>query len=447
MISFSPNYHSTPPKRIMSETAIADWFSRNGAQIHPSLKIIRSDCGELVIASSENIRASTTILSIPSDSILTLTNSPLSTIIPELSEKAQWPALIITVMYEASKLDSKWRAYLDSLPKQFDTLMYWTSEELQELDGSAVINKIGKEESEMWYSVDFQKILNKYGSEFEGVDVSLEAFHRVGSWIMAFSSDLEKPADAENPRDEDEMDEDDIEYDALDSYKAMVPFAHLIPSDCDLANCELETSESAVSFVTVKDIPANSTLYVDPGPLPRSDLLRRVGSYPQSATQHDVVEIDSTLIISVAGKALSDAARESRIDKLVEEEILEDSYDIEADGGIPSEILYVIQGFIVDDGIFQSYVQQEKFPKAKKDAITRDVILEVIEKRREMYRTTVDDDVALLNSDTELAKRKKMAVEVRLGEKEILKRMEDIVKSWGDSQVEGSGSRKRIKMR
>ncbi|KAF3908744.1 hypothetical protein AA313_de0208632 [Arthrobotrys entomopaga] len=350
-------------------------------------------------------------------------------------------------MYEASKPDSKWRTYLDSLPKQFDTLMYWTPEELEGLEGSAVINKIGKEESEMWYSVDFQKFLAKHGAEFEGVDVSLEAFHRVGSWIMAFSSDLEKPADAENPRDEDEMEEDDIEYDALDSYKAMVPFAHLIPSDCDLANCELTTSESAVSFVTIKDIPANSTLYIDPGPLPRSDLLRRVGSYPPSSAQHDVVEIDSTLIISVAGKALSDTARDARIEKLVEEEILDDSYDIEADGGVPSEILYVIQGFIADDETFRSYIAQEKFPKAKKDGTTRDVILEVIEKRREMYRTGIEEDISLLNSDTGLGRREKMAIEVRLGEKQILKRMEDTVKSWGDSLVEGGGSRKRLKMR
>ncbi len=40
--------------------------------------------------------------------------------------------------------DSYWKPYFDILPNTFDTLMYWSDEELLELQGCAVVHKIGK---------------------------------------------------------------------------------------------------------------------------------------------------------------------------------------------------------------------------------------------------------------------------------------------------------------
>ncbi|KAF3193512.1 hypothetical protein TWF225_010250 [Orbilia oligospora] len=428
----------------MSEAAIVHWLSHNGAEVHPSIQISRSPSGEQVISSTDNIPASTTLLNIPASAIITATNSSLLERIPSLAEKSQWTILILTIMYEASKPDSQWRSYFDSLPIEFDTLMYWSQDELKELEGSAVLNKIGKEEAETMYLEEIKTFVDANGDVFGGVDVSLEAFHKAGSWIMAFSSDFEKPG---HTRDEDAMDDDDDdEYDSLDTDKVLVPFGNLIQIDCNLANCEFLPSEGSVSLVSTRDISTGTALYSDPGPVPRSDLLRRVGRYPQSSTQHDVIEIDSTLLISVAGKNLSDSTRDSRIERLVEEELLEDSYDIEADGGISSEILIVIQAFSVDDETFQSYATEEKFPKARKDARTRDVILEAIQKRREGFATSREEDIAILgNSGEALGRRNKMAVEVRLGEKEILRKMEEVVRSWADTTENQSRSAKRQK--
>ncbi|KAK6362081.1 hypothetical protein TWF730_005780 [Orbilia blumenaviensis] len=428
----------------MSEATIIQWLLHNDVQVHPSIQTSQSPSGENIITSTDSIPTSTTLLSIPASAIITASNSSLLQRIPSLAEKSQWTSLILTVMYEASQPDSKWRAYFDSLPTQFDTLMYWTQDELKELEGSAVVNKIGKEEAETMYAEEIKTFIDAHGDVFEGVDVSLEAFHKAGSWIMAFSSDFEKPG---HTRDEDAMDDDDDdEYDSLDTDKVLVPFGNLVQIDCDLANCEFSPSESSVSLVSVGNIPPGTTLYIDPGPVPRSDLLRRVGRYPQSSAQHDVIEIDSTLIISVAGKNLSDGARDSRIERLVDEELLEDSYDIEADGGIPSEILILIQAFVADDDTFQSYVAEEKFPKAKKDARTRDVVLEVIQKRREAFATSDGEDIALLGASGEaIGARKCMAVEVRLGEKGILKKMEGVVRSWVDGAENQSRSAKRQK--
>ncbi|KAK6506911.1 hypothetical protein TWF481_005368 [Arthrobotrys musiformis] len=426
----------------MSEAAITQWLSHNNVQTHPSIQISQSPSGENVITTTSTIPPSTILLTIPTTAIISSTNSPLLELIPSLSEKSQWTILILTIMHESSNPASKWRTYFDNLPTQFDTLMYWTPEELKELDGSAVLNKIGREEAETMYLEEIKPLIDENGGIFQNTDVSLEAFHKAGSWIMAFSSDFEKPGVT---RDEDAMDDDDDdEYDSLDMDKVLVPFGNLIQIDCDLANCEFSPSDGSVSLISTNPIPANTTLHTDPGPVPRSDLLRRVGKYPPSSSQHDVIEIDSTLIISIAGKNLTDATRDSRIERLVEEELLEDSYDIEADGGIPSEVLIVIQAFVADDATFEAYAAEEKFPKAKKDAKTRDVVLEVIQRRKEAFATSREQDLAILeNPEESLGRRQKMAVEVRLGEKEILRKMEETVRSWADATENHSRSAKR----
>jgi SET domain-containing protein 6 len=40
---------------------------------------------------------------------------------------------------------SRWKPYFDILPTEFNSLMFWSKEELEELQGSAVLGKIGKE--------------------------------------------------------------------------------------------------------------------------------------------------------------------------------------------------------------------------------------------------------------------------------------------------------------
>ena len=54
--------------------------------------------------------------------------------------------LILVMIYEyLHENNSYWKPYFNILPKTFDTLMYWTHEELLELQASAVVHKIGKE--------------------------------------------------------------------------------------------------------------------------------------------------------------------------------------------------------------------------------------------------------------------------------------------------------------
>ncbi len=51
------------------------------------------------------------------------------------------------LIYE-TRAGSEWKPYIDLLPRAFDSLMFWLEEELAELKGSAVLEKIGKTDAE-----------------------------------------------------------------------------------------------------------------------------------------------------------------------------------------------------------------------------------------------------------------------------------------------------------
>lgn len=57
------------------------------------------------------------------------------------------------------------------------------------------------------------------------------------------------------------------------------------------------------------------------------------------------------------------------------------------------------------------------------------VLRSIIAKRNEAYRTTIAEDITLLQTGT-ITGRRRMAVEVRLGEKEILALATDRVDKW-----------------
>lgn len=43
------------------------------------------------------------------------------------------------MMWESKQPDSLWRQYFDIMPASFDSLMFWTDEDLAELTGSTIV--------------------------------------------------------------------------------------------------------------------------------------------------------------------------------------------------------------------------------------------------------------------------------------------------------------------
>ena len=156
-----------------------------------------------------------------------------------LDDLDTWMSLILTMIYEAGQgPESQWWPYLNILPTEFDTLMYWSSAELAELQASQVLQRIGKEDANSAFLRDLLPIVQEhaqlsgeYGSAFGGPDaesVLLDVAHRMGSLIMAYAFDLQLEA-------ADEGYEDDFSG-GFDSPKAMIPAADLFNADGEMSN-------------------------------------------------------------------------------------------------------------------------------------------------------------------------------------------------------------------
>lgn len=147
--------------------------------------------------------------------------------------------------------DSKWWPYLQILPKEFDTLIYWSTSELAELEGSAVVDKVGKDEADASFTKTLLPIVQqdpdlfgRYSEDFSGNNsksVLLELAHRMATLIMAYGFDLE--ADTSSSDEEEEI--DGSSQSAYELNKGMVPLADLFNADGHLNNVGIPLSKSS----------------------------------------------------------------------------------------------------------------------------------------------------------------------------------------------------------
>ena len=159
---------------------------------------------------------------------------------PILQELDDWLALTLALLFEKGQSSrSKWFTYLNILPSTFDTLMYWTPPELEELRGCAVCDKIGKENAENIFRDQLLPIIRKNAYMFpqfqasdERIDVDatlLTNAHIMATLIMAYAFDLEEE------RKDDKYD-DDSSSDIHSLPKGMVVLADMLNADGDRNN-------------------------------------------------------------------------------------------------------------------------------------------------------------------------------------------------------------------
>lgn len=181
------------------------------------------------------------LFAVPRSLILDGTNSDLQQHINQsLKPFGTWNALIVVIIYEYLRKDaSPWFPYFEVLPTTFDTLMFWGPTELAELQGSAVVNKIGKSEAEETWKTTIIPFMRSRPSLFpvfpaEADSPFVQLAHMAGSLIMAYAFDLDQEDD-----DEDEANADEngfVEDNEDEPAKGMVPFADLLNADADRNN-------------------------------------------------------------------------------------------------------------------------------------------------------------------------------------------------------------------
>lgn len=182
------------------------------------------------------------LFSVPRASILSATNTNLAEVLgKDVLGDEPWKALILVLIYEHLQgASSTWKPYLDILPKSFDTLMYWSEDELDELQGSAVRWKVGKLAADTMIRDQILPCIEEHQDVFYPPDTLKltplelgDLAHRMASIIMAYAFDLE-------PDSTEGVDEDGYATEDEDAIlpKGMIPMADMLNADADHNVCQ-----------------------------------------------------------------------------------------------------------------------------------------------------------------------------------------------------------------
>jgi hypothetical protein len=449
-------------------TSFLDWFqSRPGATFHPSLKLadLRDRKAGRGIIATETIPADEELFVIPRVSLISVQNSELAKKLPkifsthenkapdnssdhdmdgdqendrdEIVEPNPWQDLILVLIYEYLQgTTSAWKPYFDVLPCSFDTLMFWTDEELAELQASAVKDKIGKQSANELFQTKVLPVIKEYATIFcassnlPSDDELMTLAHRMGSLVMSYAFDLETDESKDGDDQEDGWEEDrDGQLNM-----GMVPMADMLNADAEF-NAHLNHGEDNLTMTSLRTIEAGEEVLNYYGALPNSDLLRRYGYTSSKHVRYDVVEIPWKSVLNIIkrnhpGKSLG---------KLEEEEI-EEFFVLERDAGNPTdEGLLSSTPAEFDDfpeelraQVYQTIAPifgintNRKIPKDDEAKLNKDfynIMAGTLLAVSSQYQTSIEEDEALLQ-DEKIQGRKRMAIEVRLGEKRLLQEAE-----------------------
>ncbi|KAH7889098.1 SET domain-containing protein [Phlebopus sp. FC_14] len=323
--------------------AFMAWFQSNGGSIDLSAMGISETAttGRGAVA-LRDIPPGHTLFILPRTLTLSTRTSPLPNLFGlQLWQRhglhKGWVGLILCMMWEDAWTHEsgqkeivdgisggKWAPYMRTLPAEFDTPMFWTDEEMDELRGTAVVDKIGREDAEKAYWEKLVPAIKTSSTLFppshHGQWYSLDAYHRAGSRILSRSftvsrwegggSDNEgsecggevEVEDGEGKRDieastslgiamdvenavtldnganrglDSDSDSDDDGEDPSDV--AMVPMADLLNARWGSENAKLFYEPLLLRMVTTRDIKKNEEIFNTYGDPPNSDLLRRYG--------------------------------------------------------------------------------------------------------------------------------------------------------------------------
>ncbi|WFC97768.1 Ribosomal lysine N-methyltransferase 4 [Malassezia yamatoensis] len=261
-----------------------------------------------------------------------------------------WCPLILMMMFEnwraAQVAEPSWGAYFGVMPDAFDTPMFWSPKDIEALDGTDVVEKIGQADAEQ----DFRECVWPYINQFPEVFVGeknrdslehlkkyygLDMYHRMGSLILSRSFNVKRdlkhaddddtdihslptevgvqrniPGEVEeleadeaqadaveedsSDNDENDSDEDEEEEDVRDI--SMVPMADMLNSRFGSENTRLFYKREVLEMRCTKSVAIGEQMLNTYGNPPNSDLLRRYG-FVDEPNRGDLVELSAELVV------------------------------------------------------------------------------------------------------------------------------------------------------
>ncbi|KAI9714788.1 MAG: hypothetical protein M1820_000077 [Bogoriella megaspora] len=318
----------------------------------------------------------------------------------------------------------------------------------------------------------------------------LTLYHGVASSIMAYAFDIEKD---EEDREKDEDGFMSEEEDAV-LPKGMVPMADMLNADADLNNARLFYESKALCMRAIKPIKKGEQIFNDYGPLPRSELLRRYGYLTPRYAKYDVAELSQELLTNIAinDYEITKKASTEKLQFLESMDQMEDGYNVvrftNADTSndsinsensredeermptspFPRELITFVTLLLLPEPSFRDYKRRSKLPKGGKsnETLAPEILMLLVtacEQQLKKYATALEEDLRLLDEQEQIIEkqisvlkkmehgtdecegleaydeeengllgliRKRQAMEVRIGEKEVLTEAMQFARQW-----------------
>ncbi|KAJ5628569.1 hypothetical protein N7490_010797 [Penicillium lividum] len=460
----SSSAHFSDPQSFQQQSnEFISWLESNpGVKANPKILLadLRSTGAGRGVVARANISEGEELFSIPRSLILAVQNSDLKSLLPQDVEAlGPWLSLMLVMLYEYLRGgQSKWAPYFRVLPNRFDTLMFWSEAELRELQGSAIVDKIGKQSADESILQSIAPIVRSNPALFPpinglasyegdaGTAALLELAHFMGSLIMAYAFDFENGEDDDDDEEGDGGDESFMSDDEDEQYpKGMVPLADLLNADADRNNARLYQEEEAFVMKAIKPIQEGEEIFNDYGEIPRADLLRRYGYVTDNYSVYDVVELTLGDVCQSAGLPNSDVESQPRLQLLDEHDLIEDGYVIprpapnaKLEDILPAELVVLLTTLTQSPEEFEQRRSKNKPPKPSMEVSQAGLLYKVLQSKQARYATSLEQDYDSLsgflppNAPPALegsARRHKMALQVRIGEKEVLRSVMTMLES------------------
>ncbi|KAJ3762252.1 hypothetical protein EV360DRAFT_79480 [Lentinula raphanica] len=477
------------------------WFQSNGGTIDldaVGFKIFSAAEGGRGAVALKNIEKEQTLFTIPRSLVLSTDTSSLPEKFGLDDWKRRelhkgWSGLILCMMWEdAQASDSKWAQYLVILPTQFNTPMFWDEQDLKELEGTSVVEKLGKEDAERDFNDKvvpaIQSRPDLFPPESLSTYYSLERYHITGSRILSRSFDIERgatdevsgeeeldgeadrstgsamdvdednaPAGVEDNSIQDDATGEEEEEDEEDAINvSMVPVADLLNAryGSENASAKLFYEDKVLKMIATKRISIGEQIWNTYNDLPNSELLRKYGHVDVLPLQGgdegnpaDIVEIRADLVLSTylerSNEAATTTSSHERIDWWLEEGG-DDVFVVETNFDVPEAMISLTRLLYLSSSDWEKAREKGKPPKPRLDLQTSNLLGLVLQKRIAQYPSTIEEDKKLLKDEPGMPWNKYQALIVRLGEKRILnstlQRLQTMVAA---EKAKESGAQKR----
>ncbi|OWT40334.1 SET domain-containing protein 6 [Cryptococcus neoformans Bt1] len=442
------------------------WFKEFGGWYNAELIDIVSVAGMGYGAVAvKDIEEGTPLFHIPDDLILSPYTSDLKDHL-DASEWDQlnkgWAQLILVLMWETIKgSKSRWAGYLANMPVTFETPMFWTEQQREQLAGTDIADRIGREDAEAEYTSVLAPFIKAHPDLFpiDSPHITIDAFHIQGSRILSrsFTVPLHRFGRSQSQTRSDSNSEMEGDGEEEEEVVVMIPFADMLNAAWGKDNAHLyideDTNEGFNEGVVMKSIqlvkqseqiyntydsPPNSELlrkygHVDVLPLPSDmlDLLNEteLGSWPYG-NPGDEVLLQGDLIVGCVATELGGmhmkATLQDRIDWWLDEgqeDIFPLSFSHDIDDGLISFIRLLLY-----DLDWNKAHKKGRIPRAIIDEAVAGVLHEIINQRLAQYKENIDHDLRVVrnschgdgNNPVTFLGRNESAAVVRLGEKRIL---------------------------